>query len=714
MRFIMRHWYRVFLLLLTLLPSLAQAQDRPWQPAPGPYGGTTVSDMLLDSDGSILAGTQGGVFRLAPNSDAWEGDNDGLIVQDVRALLLLPDGTLLGGIFGDGVFKKNPNNTFWEPTGLRQEVIVDLARANNGTLIAGAFEKVFRSTDGGENWDELPSLVGEGQFITVKAVAFNDDMLFIATDRGMFRSGDFGDTWEPLAGPWGAFPNLTAMDVSPSGQVFVGASPQGNLATIYRSPNNGNTWSTVLTRTNPLQIGSIKFDLAGNLYVGGFQRVYVSRNNGSTFSEASASQTTVQAFAFRGGEILIGTVGRGALRSADGGLSWAEKNEGMLSSIQVLATSNDGTLYVGTAGGIYTSNDWGTTWTLRNDGLSSLSIRSFTFDPDGVPIAGTFGGAFQWNDDTNRWDNIGPPNNPGIRDLSYDANGVLYASYFGGLYKFENRNWTVVPVNPDGNPRQVNTAIVAPNGAIYAGTNFDAFRSDDNGQTWNLLEIDNGGVLQRFSAQDMVFDEAGRLYVATRFLSVLVTEDRGTSWLRLINGLTGLEDMRSITFDRQGVLHAGTFGTGVLQFDRATFTWFPLNDGLEDLRVQSIAFDDIGNAFAGTFGKGLFRNLPFGGVTTEDPETPHTFAVRGNYPNPFNPTTTITFSLPVGADVSVEVFDVLGRSMLALPSRRMDAGAIRTYQIDASSLSSGTFLYRVTAQTPTATWQDSGTMIVLK
>lgn len=710
----MQHWYRVFLVLLASTASLALAQDRPWQPAPGPYGGTTVSDMVLDADGGILAGTQGGVFRLAANSDVWEGDNEGLIVQDVRALLVLPDGTLLGGIFGQGVYKKRPGNTFWEPTGLTQQIIVDLARANDGTLFAGAFEKVFRSTDGGENWDELPPLVGENQFITVKAVAVNDDVLFIATDRGMFRSSDLGDTWEPLAGPWGAFPNLTAMDVSPSGQVFVGASPQGNLATLYRSPNNGTSWSTVQTRTNPLQIGSIKFDLAGNLYVGGFQRVYVSSNNGSTFSEASASQTTVQAFAFRGGEILIGTVGRGALRSADGGLTWAEKNEGMLSSIQVLATSEDGTLYVGTAGGVYTSNDWGTTWTLRNDGLNSLSIRAFTFDPEGTPIAGTFGGAFRWNSETNRWDNIGPPNNPGIRDLSYDADGVLYASYFGGLYKFENRNWTVLPVNPDGNPRQVNTAAIGSDGAIYVGTNFDAFRSDDNGQTWNLLENDNNGTLQRFSAQDMVFDDAGRLYVATRFLSVLLTEDRGDTWLRLINGLNGLEDMRSITFDRQGVLHAGTFGTGVLQFDQTTFTWFTLNEGLEDLRVQSIAFDNVGNSFAGTFGKGLFRNLPFGGLSADDDEVPRSFAIRGNYPNPFNPITTLTFSLPERAEVSVEVFDVLGRSVLTLPARAMDAGALRTYAIDASALSSGTYLYRLTAQTPTATWHDTNTMVLLK
>lgn len=718
LRFTMRHWYRVLFLVVGMAPLFvapwAMAQERPWQPAPGPYGGTTVSDLLLDANGDILAATQGGVFRLAPNSQVWEDDNDGLIVQDVRALLILPDGTLLAGIFGDGVFRKRVGISFWEPSDLRQEVITSFARADDGTLFAGAFEKVFRSTDEGETWEELPPLGSENQFITVSDVVVNVDVLFVATDRGMFRSSDMGDTWEPLAAPWGAFPNLTTVAVSPSGQVYAGSSPQGNLATIYRSPNNGNTWTAVTTRTNPLQIGTITFDLAGNLYVGGFQRVFISRNNGSTFSEARASETTVRAFAFRGGELFAGTVGRGVVSSRDGGLSWSEKNEGMLSSIQVVATSEEGTLYVGTSGGIYRSSDWGTTWTLTNEGLSALSIRSFAFDPEGVPIAGTFGGVYRWDAADERWENIGPPANPGIRDLSYDANGTLYASYFGGLYRFQNNTWTTLPVNPDGNPRQVNTAAVGPNGELYAGTNFDAFRSDDGGQTWTLLEFDNQGTFQRFSAQDIVFDAEGRLYIATRFLSILLSEDQGQTWLRLVNGLTGLEDMRSIVFDNNGVLHVGTFGLGVQRFDQETFTWFPINEGLEDLRVQSIAFDRFGNAFAGTFGKGLYRNLPFGGIATESDAIPETFALQGNYPNPFNPVTTITFSLPMTADVSVEVFDILGRSVLTLPARLLEAGAIRSLQLDASALASGTYLYRVTARTATTIWHDSGTMLLVQ
>ncbi|MBU1651059.1 T9SS type A sorting domain-containing protein, partial [bacterium] len=39
---------------------------------------------------------------------------------------------------------------------------------------------------------------------------------------------------------------------------------------------------------------------------------------------------------------------------------------------------------------------------------------------------------------------------------------------------------------------------------------------------------------------------------------------------------------------------------------------------------------------------------------------PHQFILHGNFPNPFNPTTTLTFTLPVASSVTLEVFDISG------------------------------------------------------
>jgi hypothetical protein len=95
-------------------------------------------------------------------------------------------------------------------------------------------------------------------------------------------------------------------------------------------------------------------------------------------------------------------------------------------------------------------------------------------------------------------------------------------------------------------------------------------------------------------------------------------------------------------------------------------------------------------------------------------ELPTEFALKGNYPNPFNPTTSISFDLPETADVTVQVLDLLGREVMAIPSQTVHAGANQTVQIDASSLSSGIYLYRVIARTAGDTHMQVKTMTLLK
>ena len=75
-------------------------------------------------------------------------------------------------------------------------------------------------------------------------------------------------------------------------------------------------------------------------------------------------------------------------------------------------------------------------------------------------------------------------------------------------------------------------------------------------------------------------------------------------------------------------------------------------------------------------------------------EVPEEVFLAQNYPNPFNPTTTIPFGIDEDADVSIIIYDILGRKVHTLVNKRLTAG---TYDVtfQANHLASGVYFYRL-------------------
>ncbi|MEM8488461.1 MAG: T9SS type A sorting domain-containing protein, partial [Bacteroidota bacterium] len=88
---------------------------------------------------------------------------------------------------------------------------------------------------------------------------------------------------------------------------------------------------------------------------------------------------------------------------------------------------------------------------------------------------------------------------------------------------------------------------------------------------------------------------------------------------------------------------------------------------------------------------------------------PESFELEGNYPNPFNPQTSIRFAMPEAAHVSVSVYDALGRQVATLMDGVQEAG-YHEVNFDAASLPSGTYLYRLV----TPAGEFTKTMLLLK
>jgi len=104
-----------------------------------------------------------------------------------------------------------------------------------------------------------------------------------------------------------------------------------------------------------------------------------------------------------------------------------------------------------------------------------------------------------------------------------------------------------------------------------------------------------------------------------------------------------------------------------------------------------------------TFVRGLFTS------NENEGELPTDFVLGRNYPNPFNPRTTIRFGMPVASDVSLVVYDIMGRHVSTLVDGMKSAGW-HEVSFEASDLPSGAYIYRLTSPTGTMT----ETMMLLK
>jgi len=107
--------------------------------------------------------------------------------------------------------------------------------------------------------------------------------------------------------------------------------------------------------------------------------------------------------------------------------------------------------------------------------------------------------------------------------------------------------------------------------------------------------------------------------------------------------------------------------------------------------------------FTGTGQPGLIAIFQSGPNAVEDDNSliPSNFALQQNFPNPFNPSTTIKFSIPSESFTTLKVYDVLGNEIEKLVNEYLPAG---NYEINfsASSFSSGIYFYRITSGSFTA------------
>ncbi len=126
-----------------------------------------------------------------------------------------------------------------------------------------------------------------------------------------------------------------------------------------------------------------------------------------------------------------------------------------------------------------------------------------------------------------------------------------------------------------------------------------------------------------------------------------------------------------------------SFGVGV--GEDATIKWTVVASDGENIKYPA-------EDFTVTFSRGVVTSNE-GDLFTEQPIE---FELEQNFPNPFNPSTQITFTLPAASDVRLDVFNTLGQRVATIVNGQRSAGS-HTVSFEASNLSSGMYLYRIQA-----------------
>ena len=134
----------------------------------------------------------------------------------------------------------------------------------------------------------------------------------------------------------------------------------------------------------------------------------------------------------------------------------------------------------------------------------------------------------------------------------------------------------------------------------------------------------------------------------------------------------------NVTDKNQNVLPVGNLHNG-------TFVEIFTND--------TITFSEQTEIIVSPWGYKVYNKIPEVTAIIENNKLPVEYSLEQNYPNPFNPTTTLSYSIPEQANVSLIIYDILGREVRTLVNEKKNKG---TYEIkfDASSLPSGVYIYR--------------------
>jgi photosystem II stability/assembly factor-like uncharacterized protein len=607
------------------------------------------------------------------------------------------------------------------------ESIMDLAvnPANNNFVYVtkrdyGSGEGgVYRSTNGGINWTRLSNgipVVNIGAS-TISICNSQPNILYANLSRddnnstiGIYKTTNSGDSWFPVYTSefhGGQSFHACTIGVCPTNPNIVLA---GGVA-LLRSSDGGSNWVSLTNQAPGYQIHD---DMQCITWGSNGTSVWCGHDGGLSFSGDAGVNWSNSANKFPITQFTNIAVGKNNTNVMSGGT----QDNGYV------VTTNGGTLWDftvrGDVGGAaidpFDASKqycvWGVTngplpfhrsknsnygafgfWADIDNGIDQSCGQWYSqIKTDGInPVylyAQNCGFVYRSTDYTN-WAKLNTTSfTSDVTQIKVTASGYIYACLYSNnpsdkLKYWDGASWSErsSPLFPsDTRVRNIaikpssNTIAYALMNGVTGGSNGNkVFKTTNAGLSWSNIT----GDLPNIPISDLIPHptDANRLYLGSE-LGCYRTTNNGTNWQRWNNGMpeaaivTEMAYIDSSSVNKFYVI-AGTYG-------RSMF-------------MREISGDD-----------------PLTGNITQN-NVPASYDLFQNFPNPFNPVTTIKFSMPAQNNVQLKIYDIMGREVETLINGNVQAG-IHEIKFDGSNYSSGVYFYKITS----SRFTDIKKMILVK
>lgn len=707
-------------------------------------------------DFRILNANDGGIGLSSSGASNWSKPTNGLNTTQFYGVDKMPGGSAyVGGMQDNGTWRspedatKN-SNWFYQIGGDGYETSWHFDDPDK--IIGGSqYNGLRRSLDGGQSWVSATSgLSNTGSssapFITKIAKTNQEpDLLFAVGSSGVFKSTNFGTNWTLTSIPnnWGSITSFHDVEISRANSNIVWAGARMDpSAKIHVSTNKGTTF-TLASVYNTVTMGGISGiathpiqDSTAYILFSFAQKPKILRttNLGQTWEDISGFETST-----------VSTNGFPDVAVYD----------------LVVMPHDPNIIWVGTEIGLFESTDNGISWHMANNGLPALPIWDMTHVEDEI-VLGTHGRGV-WSVKIQELGNVGKYK-PLLKNLTQGPDGAvsinvrLRSLYDSSVVKVNGNRYFAIGANSISNldtlvkysvPAPQNISVVVTSyientvyesvtksiNAIAISPAQNSFSDNFNSLTSSFIgtgfqiKAQSGFANAAIHSSHPYSDNTNHTYTLT--VPIIVASS---------NAYLSYKDIAIVEPGDPGSVFGDEnfWDFVIVEGTKDGINWVPLEDGY-DCRFDAAWLNAYNSA--SSISESLFRSHEINLLNTFNPgdqimirfrlfadgfvtgwgwviddleiqdrlvdakdtkyNLPTSFGLDQNFPNPFNPTTLIHYTIsPIikaqNSNVILKIYDALGKEVATLVNEYKPAGSYEVL-FDAAGLASGIYYYSLKA-----------------